>query len=195
MIKKPLFVIIAGPNGAGKTTCAKRLIPSDVPFINADEIANGLPLEIGINPDMAASRALLKAMSECEATRASFAIETTLASKTLTAKIRHFQKAGYHVQMIFLWLSSVDLAIDRVMERVRRGGHSIPATTIRRRYASGIKNFFELYKNLPDSWRFFDNSILGEPRLLATGTATELAPEHIILSDLWNTILEGIRRG
>ncbi|MFZ2961391.1 MAG: zeta toxin family protein [Candidatus Ozemobacteraceae bacterium] len=193
MINKPLFIIIAGPNGAGKTTCAKRLIPTDVPFINADEIASGLPFEVGTNPDMAASRALLKAMGECEATRTSFAIETTLASKTLTAKIRHLQKTGYHVQMIFLWLSSVDLAIDRVMERVRRGGHSIPATTIRRRYASGLKNFMELYKPLLDSWMFFDNSILGDPRLLASGTASEA--EHVRLPDFWNHIQEVARHG
>ena len=66
------------------------------------------------------------------------------------------------------WVSSVDLAIDRGMERVRRGGHSVPASTIRRRYRSGLGNFLDTYRHVVDAWLVFDNSQLGNPILLAS---------------------------
>ena len=52
----------------------------------------------------------------------------------------------------------VCLAVFRVKERIKNGGHSVPEETIRRRYQSGLKNFFNLYTELADSWQLFDNS-------------------------------------
>ena len=43
MPDRPLFLILAGPNGAGKSTAAASLLPSDVVFLNADEMAKSLP--------------------------------------------------------------------------------------------------------------------------------------------------------
>jgi len=52
----------------------------------------------------------------------------------------------------------VELALARVADRVKMGGHFIPHDTVRRRYVSGLKNFFRLYMPIADSWRFYDNS-------------------------------------
>jgi Uncharacterized protein conserved in bacteria len=56
--------------------------------------------------------------------------------------IPELQKKGYHFHLIFLWLKDVELAVFRVKERVKFGGHSVPDETIRRRYTAGLKNFF-----------------------------------------------------
>lgn len=53
-------------------------------------------------------------------------------------------------------------------ERVRMGGHNVPEETIRRRYHTGIRNFFKLYRPLTDKWFFYDNSAT-EPRIVAYG--------------------------
>ena len=50
------------------------------------------------------------------------------------------------------------MAINRVEKRVASGGHNIPEETIRRRYASGIKNFKGLFMPVCDYWMLFDNS-------------------------------------
>jgi predicted ABC-type ATPase len=42
----------------------------------------------------------------------------------------------------------MDLAIDRVRERVRQGGHDVPEEVIRRRYEAGWRNFNLVYRRL-----------------------------------------------
>jgi predicted ABC-type ATPase len=70
---------------------------------------------------------------------------------------------------VFLWLSSVELAIARVANRVRLGGHGVPEEVIRRRYYAGVRNFWRLYQPIATTGRVYDNSQRGVMRLLATG--------------------------
>ena len=60
--------------------------------------------------------------------------------------------------MIYIWLSRVELALSRVADRVRHGGHDVPSVVVERRYWRGLKNFFALYMPLADSWTLCDNS-------------------------------------
>ena len=186
---KPELYILAGPNGSGKTTCAKMLLPRDVPFVNADEIAKGLEGFEGIPRDVRASRILLQRISEFEAAGKSFALETNLANRALLQRIKRLQGAGYTVTLLFLWLRSVDLAIDRVMERVRRGGHSVPAEVIRRRYQVGRRNFLEYYRNEVDSWMVFDNSY-GKSKPMAS--CRNSGSEAIFDDEVWELFLKGV---
>ena len=65
---------------------------------------------------------------------------------------------GYYVSLYFLRLGNVDIAIERVSERVRQGRHDVPEAVIRRRYISGWTNFRETYMNLVNDWVVFDNT-------------------------------------
>jgi len=56
------------------------------------------------------------------------------------------------------FLISPELAIARVRERVRQGGHDVPEGNIRRRYLAGLRNFDRAYRELVDSWSYYDNS-------------------------------------
>lgn len=168
----PKVVVLAGPNGAGKTTAAQKLLHDLAGlqhFVNADWIARGLS---GFNPDataMEAGRLMLARLKQLAASRASFAFETTLASRTFAPWIDGLCKSEYEFTLIFLWLPSAEYAIARVADRVRSGGHHVPDETVRRRYVAGLRNFFHLYQRLAIDWRFYDNSGLFEPRLVAAG--------------------------
>lgn len=157
----PRAVLIAGPNGAGKTTFAREYLPDepDAPrFLNADLIAAGLS---PFDPDRAALRAgrlLLALVDEAVARRESFAVETTLSGSGYARAIPTWKAAGYRVTVLFLRLPSEDVAIARVAERVRQGGHDIPVPTIRRRFHAGWRNFQTLYAPLADEWLLFDNA-------------------------------------
>ena len=87
----------------------------------------------------------------------SFAIETTLATRSYVQLVRKAHAKGYCVQLLFFWLNSPEVAIQRVAKRVAEGGHDIPKAVIKRRYQAGIRNFFELYKDIVDSWIVVDN--------------------------------------
>jgi predicted ABC-type ATPase len=87
-----------------------------------------------------------------------------------------------------VWLRSVELAIERVAERVRRGGHDIPGLDLRRRYQRGINNLFELYIPLADTWAVYDNSEQDQAALLATGAGP--GQPKVARPDLWHMLLE-----
>lgn len=65
------------------------------------------------------------------------------------------------------WLPSADMALERVQNRVRQGGHDVPAADIKRRYAVGLRNLFGLYRPALDAWRLYDASHL-PPKLIAS---------------------------
>jgi predicted ABC-type ATPase len=159
--KAPRILIVAGPNGAGKTTFAREFLVAEAncpTFVNADLIAAGLS---PFAPELAARKAariMLDAIGEHVRYRESFAFETTLSGRAYAQHIPAWRALGFHVKLFFLWLPSAEMAIERVAQRVRQGGHNIPPDVIRRRYASGLKNFETLYKPLVDSWLVLDNS-------------------------------------
>lgn len=165
-------VIIAGPNGAGKTTFAREFLPveAELPiFVNADLIAASLSPG---NPQAAAIRAgrlMLREIDEHASAGRSFAFETTLSGHTYLHRIDQWRSAGFEVELIFLALGSAEEAIARVAMRVQQGGHDIPVDVIRRRFASGLRNFLEIYRNRVDYWQWFDNSG-ASPRLLQEGS-------------------------
>jgi len=161
--------MIAGANGAGKSTNASAILPPSIPFLNADVIARGLPDTSFSNKDIQSARLLFEEWDELARQRADFAVETTLASRSLAGRVARLSASGYQFHLIIFWLASADLAIERVAERVRRGGHDIPSETIRRRYAHGLHNFFAFYQPLADSWSIFDNTTVGISRLVAIG--------------------------
>lgn len=155
------IVIIAGPNGAGKTTFAREFLPAEAgcpTFVNADLIASGLS---PFDPDRAAvqaGRLMLQAIAGHVARREEFAFETTLAGRGYARMIPHWRGLGYHVSLLFLSLPSADVAIGRVAERVRQGGHSVPEDVVRRRFVAGLENFERIYRPLVDAWALFDNA-------------------------------------
>lgn len=168
----PHVIVVGGANGAGKSTSAPALLRDalDVTeFVNADAIAGGLsafrPETVGV----AAGRIMLGRMRHLAAAHENFAFETTLASRSFAPWLRGLQRAGYRVHLVFLWLRSADLAVIRVAERVRLGGHDVPEKIVRRRYDKGLRNFFGLYMPLADGWQFFDTSDTGDPRQVAAG--------------------------
>jgi predicted ABC-type ATPase len=178
IMNTPQFLVVGGANGSGKSTSAPAVLPHLLPYINADEIAKTLSAETGAARDIRAGRLLLAEWHRMEALRADFAIETTLASHALAIRVARLQEAGYQFHLLFFWLSSADLALARVAERVRQGGHDIPENTIRRRYHAGLRNFFLVYQPMADTWRVFDNSRMGETHLVVTGQRGEVRTVH-----------------
>lgn len=172
MTKK--VIIIAGPNGAGKTTFACSFLPEEAQcprFINADLIAAGLSPFAPEAAAIKAGRLMLQEIAECARRGENFAFETTLSGLGYLAHIRKWRAQGYHVSLFFLALSDAEAAVARVAERVRQGGHHIPADVIRRRFTAGLRNFEETYKPAVDAWAKYDN--VGEsPVLLEWGENT-----------------------
>lgn len=185
----PIVLVIGGPNGAGKSTAAARLVPPGMPFLNADEIAKGLPGYPSPAVDLWAGRLVLERMDELEQRGWSFAVETTLASRSLAPRVARLRKSGYFFHLAFVWSPSADFSLRRVADRVRMGGHSIPEDVVRRRYSAGLKNLFNLYIPLADRWGVFDNTSSDGHQIVAEGRAGGF--EVIHAPDVWALIRRG----
>ena len=170
-MKAPRCIVIAGPNGAGKTTFAREFLlreASVIHFVNADLIAGGLS---PLRPDLAARRAgrmVLAELNRLVKARQDFAFESTLSGRTYLRLVKRWKAAGYRIEIVFLWLPSVQVALQRIAARVRQGGHNVPRNDVLRRFDRSWKNFRVLYRPLADAWAVYDNA--GEaPRLLEEG--------------------------
>ena len=159
--RTPRCIVIAGPNGAGKTTFAREFLPREggvIHFVNADLIASGLsPLK----PELAArqgGRLLLMELNRLASARADFAFETTLSGRTYLKLLEQWKTDGYRIEIVFLSLPSVALALQRIAVRVRQGGHEVLRVDVVRRFRRSLKNFQMLYQDLADKWYLYDNS-------------------------------------
>ena len=184
----PNLYIIGGCNGAGKTTASFTVLPEILQckeFVNADEIARGLSPFQPETVSFQAGRIMLGRIKELSESKSDFAFETTLSTRSYVPFIKHAKEYGYTVLLIFFWLESVELAKGRVLERVKKGGHSIPPQIIERRYLRGLENFFKLYIIQCHSWIVYDNSG-SEPLAVAKGDANMVS--RVYNDDIWAKI-------
>jgi len=155
---KNKLIIIGGSNGAGKTTFAKYLKKNnflDI-FVNADQVAVGLGShELS---DITAGKVVLKRINGYLNSNENFSIETTLSGRKWIKLIKQAKENNYEIICYYIFLESKELAINRVKNRVLRGGHNISEDVIIRRYKRSIDNFKNLYKDLVDHYLIFNNT-------------------------------------
>ena len=167
----PRCVIIAGPNGAGKTTFAREFLPKDagvVHFVNVDLIAAGLSPFRPELAALAAGRLALREVDRLAEAKISFGFESTLSGRTYVGRLERWKHRGFSIEIVFLRLASVDLAVERIAARVKQGGHDVTTADVLRRYERGWRNFETAYRPLADVWAVYDNSGRA-PELLETG--------------------------
>ncbi len=192
MAPPPGVVVLGGPNGAGKSTAAPRLLRGSLKveeFVNADTLAQGLSLFRPQDVAMDAGRITLARLDALESQGRSFAFEATLASQGLARRLERLKGRGYLVHIVYLWLPDVELALARVAERVRAGGHDVPADAVRRRFDRGRVNFFTIYRPLADAWRLYDATPITGPTLVATGGVG--LPTHLRRRETWEIAAQG----
>lgn len=186
----PNLYILAGCNGAGKTTASKTVLPeiwNCCEFVNADNIAAALCPAAPESVAFEAGRMMLERINFLIDQRADLSIETTLSTRSYVYLIKEARQKGYKITMLFFWLNSPEMAIERVVTRVEKGGHNIPADVVRRRYGRRIQNLVNLYREICDSWMVVNN-MFENPEVIAEGRFLER--ESILNEELWNFILD-----
>ncbi len=188
MADRPKVLVFGGPNGAGKSTLAPRQLRllGIEHFANADEIARGLN---PANPEAAAveaGRQMLRQMRELRDLRASFAFESTLASRSFARFLKLCGESGYEVWLTYVWVPSPDVSVSRVAKRVLAGGHNVPEPDVRRRWKRSALNLFSLYIPLADFWRVWVNKEVVGHQLVAGGIRQ--ATEFVVDDATWHAL-------
>ncbi len=184
----PSLYIIAGCNGAGKTTASYTILPeilNCVEFVNADSIAAGLsPFNVD-SVAFEAGRIMLQRVSALMAEKVDFALETTLSTRSYVSLIHQAHKTGYKITLLYFWLNSPKIAIERVAKRVSSGGHHIPKDVIERRYFRGLKNLINLYIPICDNWIIIDNMDISTDIIARGKKEIDITVEN---GDIWELI-------
>jgi predicted ABC-type ATPase len=156
MPSSPRVIVIAGINGAGKSTAAPFLLDEFRinTYLDADAIARDLSDEPS-DAAIQAGRIMHRRMEQLRAARQDFALETTLSGLSLRRTLDRLHASGYRSYLLYLWLPSAIMAVDRVTGRVRMGGHHIPDEDIYRRYLRTIWNFEHVYRRMVTAWRLY----------------------------------------
>lgn len=159
-------LIIAGANGTGKTTFALEFLrENDFEFLNADEFAKQLDHENPAAKKIGAGKMFFQKLHAAVAQNKSLLVETTLSGKYLKDFFELWRQNGYLIEIVFVFVESPEVSIERIADRVKKGGHFVPDDDVRRRVARGKRNFWLIYKDLADSWSLFYNSESGFNRV------------------------------
>ena len=152
-------IVVGGPNGAGKTTFVTQFLSElPYPYLSADAIAARINPTRPESVQTQAGREFLAQLADCIEREVSFIIESTLSGRSLLQSLRKLSDKGFRISIAFIFLDSPDVHVQRVHERVRRGGHNVPELDIRRRYLRSKQNFWNLYKEVASQWSLFYNS-------------------------------------
>jgi len=166
--RKPARIyVLAGVNGAGKSSiggAAFRAFGGD--YYNPDEAARALmAAHRGLEQTQANAAAWQQGKALLEqaiAKRLHFAFETTLGASTIPRLLEDAAAQGIAIHVWYAGLASPELHVARVRARVRRGGHDIAESDIRRRYEHSRLNLIRLLPSLA-ALRLYDNSAEADP--------------------------------
>lgn len=184
----PTIYIIAGSNGAGKSTAANVILPQFLncrEFVNADSIAAGLSPFQPETVSFQAGRIMLNRIKELISEEKTFAFETTLTAKSYIPLLYEAKKKKYRIVLFYFWINSVNLALARIADRAKKGGHDIPKDVVERRFERSLFNLVNLFIPMSEEWSIFDNSS-DRMNLIANGNGTKvrLVQKH----EIWEQI-------
>ena len=133
-------------------------LPETYTFLNADFIAEGISPFRPQKAALQAEKEFFARFDRLAEQGESFVLESTLSGHSLATRLSDLQTNGYLIEMVYLWLPSVEMAARRVQERVKQGGHEIPSEIIERRFARSYPNFLNAYLRIADKWTLLDGS-------------------------------------
>lgn len=186
----PTIYIIGGCNGAGKTTAANEILPNFLnckEFVNADSIAKGLSPFQPETVSLQAARIMLNRIKELISEKSTFAFETTLTTKSYINILKFAKKKKYKILLFYYWINSPELALARIDDRVRKGGHNIPKDVVFRRYERSLNNLVNLFIPICDEWYVYNNSEAAL-NLISEGKSNKISKIYNNL--FWNDIYD-----
>lgn len=165
-----LLYIIAGANGSGKSTLAEVLLKEkNLEFLNADEIAKEIAPDAINSVPISAGKIYFQRLDEYFRNNKSFAVESTLSGNNIFRIINKARKQNYKIILVYSFLQSCTICIERVKKRVENGGHNVPEEDIIRRYYKSVIKFWDEYRLIVDEWTMFYNGYEYAPVIVSFG--------------------------
>lgn len=189
-MSQPEAIMVAGPNGAGKTTFVQHFQSKySFPYISADLLAARLDPEAPQHARIQAGRQFFSEIRSHIATQQSFLVESTLSGRNMVRVIQELKAIPYTISVVFIFLDTPTLCLERIQERVRQGGHNVPDADVLRRFYRSNRNFWTVYRPLVDRWALFANmGATFEP--VGTGDTVDMIIQNGVLFELFLNMIK-----
>lgn len=189
-MSEKVYILIAGVNGAGKSTfyhsysalgdffdfCDSNSL-QNLYRVNADEILKELGDWKNTADAFKAGRMALKNIRQYFKDGVSFCQETTLCGHSVFKNIDLAKSQGYKIGVVYVGVESVELAKERVRNRVKHGGHGIDPKDIEKRYYESLKNLSSIIDKC-DGILFYDNTIAFRSVAVYNGRELQLTNDY-----------------
>ena len=148
-------LIFSGANGSGKTTFSNSILEPGFVFINADDVKKKKDLSY-----LEAGKESLRLIDMAISKRMEFSFETTMAGIGLYKRFERLKKEKYNITIFYLFAYPIDLLLERIKERVKKGGHMVSDEDVIRRYYRSAFNFWNKYRFHASEWAIINNNQL-----------------------------------
>lgn len=180
--EKPLLLVFGGPNGSGKSSmlriAAEQSLLPDV-YINADDIAKDIAAKQGVDINKISEehykKINLEAAQKADLLRAdalnkniSFATETVMSTPSKIKLMQEAKAKGYEVQLRYITTQDSQINVNRVLDRVNKGGHYVDPDKTQNRYERAML-LLPLAVQVADVARVYNNSF-ENPKLILEKT-------------------------
>lgn len=197
MDEKPWMWLLGGCNGSGKSTFASEYLPkivgSDIPFVNADDLARELGAIPGKSKERVAGEQVLRMIDGYINNQQSFVVETTLSGRTYDSRVDRVHADGWNVGLIYMAVSDPKLARKRVEMRVAAGGHDVEEHIISRRWVRGLSRLADYVTKMDRLFVFTNQESTVAPVLIADGLSGHITLHNpIILPSITVRLLAGV---
>ncbi|MCL2389215.1 MAG: zeta toxin family protein [Elusimicrobia bacterium] len=174
-MKSYYLIIFAGANGVGKTTVSKEFLKNkkDYYFLNADEIAKEISPDDITAVRLSAGKTAINKLDGLIENKKNIAFESTLSSRSyVVKKIEKAKKKEYKIIIVYTFIDNPALCIERIKDRVKKGGHYVPDEDVKRRFARSLYNFWNIYREMADEWFLYYN--MEKPLQVANGAGIKV---------------------
>jgi predicted ABC-type ATPase len=141
----PYLTVIAGPNGAGKSTYSEiLLLERGIKSFDYDKELEVQWRNFSYDPSVergvreSVERHFIEAKQSALLSQSNFSFETNYHTEEVINTVKTFSSSGFFTELIFIALESSESAIERVKDRVAKGGHSVDEETVRERFRLGL---------------------------------------------------------
>ena len=148
------YTIVAGVNGAGKSSLTG-VLRAQMTNLGKIVDVDKMIVKCGGNV-IEGGKKSIELIDECLEKGICFTQETTLSGHRILNTVKQAIEKGYYIRLYYVGLNSVEESLVRIENRVKKGGHNIPDSDVKRRFNKRFEDLTAILQYC-DEATFFDN--------------------------------------
>lgn len=148
------YTIVAGVNGAGKSSLTG-VLRTEITNLGKIVDVDKMIVKCSGNA-IAGGKKSIELIDDCLEKEVCFTQETTLFDHRILNTVKKAIEKGYYIRLYYVGLNTVEESLARIENRVKKGGHNIPDTDVKRRFGKRFEDLVAVLQYC-DEATFYDN--------------------------------------